>query len=339
MAIPPDDGCTLTGALSVTTEIDGCLTLIHGPAGCTHHNFSLLHALHTARDRITHFSLISTDMTEQEVIFGGEQLLEETLRRALSRHPELVCVLSTCVAATIGDDVDAICNLPYEAPVVHIPTGGFLGGGFLAGHIQALNSLSFFADESEKTLSVNLVGEKTLEYEVCEHYQEILRILLRIGVPVNVRFICASSFSDIQNLGKASLNILRDPSMVPLGISLKRELGIPFIESFPLGLEGTIRFMERVGEFFSLDVTAAVSEEEALQKEMVRVFSSLKGKRITFNTNPLTDMHPPYGYELADMLDLEIHDQGNPVPVPDPFPVGTNGIRRLLHRWRRRCHA
>jgi len=339
MPIPRDDGCTLTGALSVTTEIERCATIIHGPSGCAHHNFSLLHALHAARDHITTPALISTDMSEREVIFGGEHLLEEAIFEAFSRHPDIICVLSTCVAATIGDDVDALCRIPHDIPVIHVPTGGFLGGGFLSGHINALQTPSHLAKRGEGSLSVNLVGEKTLEYEVQEHYREVSRILASMGVPVHTRFVCGSSLPDIQRLGNASLNILRDPSMVPLGTTLDRELGIPFVDSFPLGMEGTIRFMEEVGAALSLDVTDAIAEEEALQREMVRAFSSLKGKRIRFSTRYAEEgvFHP--GYELAEMLDLEIHEHGNPVPVPDPFPVGTHGIRRLLNRWMRGCHA
>ncbi|OPX68943.1 MAG: light-independent protochlorophyllide reductase subunit B [Methanoregulaceae archaeon PtaB.Bin108] len=339
MPTPRDDGCTLTGALSVTTEIRDCATIIHGPAGCAHHNFSLLHALHAARDRVAPPALISTDMSEKEVIFGGEPLLEETLLQALSHHPEIVCVLSTCVAATIGDDVEAICRVPRTTPVLHIPTGGFLGGGFLSGHMEALRALSRLAANGEKALSVNLIGEKTLEYEVSEHFREVSRILQSMGVPVNARFVCATSVPEIRRLGNASLNILRDPSMIPLGRSLEDDLGIPFIESFPLGMEGTLRFMEEVGEALSIETSHAIANEEALQHEMVRTFSSLKGKRVRFSTQYPADGSSRLGYELADLFDLEVHEEGNPVPVPDPFPVGTNGIRRLLHRWKRGCHA
>lgn len=339
MATPNDDGCTLTGALSVTTEINRCITLIHGPAGCAHHNFSLLHALHAARDLCIPPPVISTDMTEKEVIFGGEHLLEESLCRALKKKPELICVLSTCVAATIGDDVDAVCRHHGEVPVVHIPTAGFLGGGFLAGHIQALLSMSRFAEPREHGLSVNLIGEKTLEYEVDEHYREVVRLLSLMGVPVNVRFICGVSLGQLQVLGEASLNVLRDPSMVPLGEHLFRELKIPYIDSFPIGVDGTLRFLERTGRCLSLDSSEAIAAEEALQKDLIRAFAPLRGQRITFNGSPMAELHLQYGYELAEALGLEVCEGGCAVPLPDPFPVGTSGIRRLLQRWRRTCHA
>lgn len=339
MATPNDDGCTLTGALSVTTEISRCVTIIHGPAGCAHHNFSLLNALHASRDFAVPPPVLSTDMTEKEVIFGGEHVLEGAVVCAAEKRPDLVCVLSTCVAAAIGDDVEAVCRIPSVVPVVYIPTAGFLGGGFLAGHIQALISLSRFAKRREQVPSVNLIGEKTLEYEVNEHYREVLRLLTLLGAPVNVRFVCGATLDEIRHLGEASLNILRDPSMLPVGDHLRRELGIPYIDSFPLGLEGTLRFLDLAGRHLSIDSSAAIAEEEALQKEMIGGFAPLRRKRITFPTPPTGEFPERFGYELAEMLELEVLDGGNIVPLPDPFPVGTSGIRRLLHRWRRKCHA
>lgn len=334
-----DSGCTLTGALSVSTEISRCITLVHGPPGCAHHNFSLLHALHAARDRPSPPLLFSTGMSEQEVIFGGEQMLKDALLRAASRGPELICVLSTCVAAMIGDDVDAACEGIYQVPVVHIPTGGFLGGCFLDGHISALISLSRYAEECEPTLSVNLIGEKTLEFEVDEHYREIHRLLSLIGIPINVRFVCGATFGDLAKVGAASLNILRDPSMGQVGEHLLQQHGIPYHDSFPLGLEGTLQFLERVGAHFSIDVSAAIEKEEAIQRAMMREFSALRGKKVSFMVTPEEGSPFLYGYELAQVLDLDVQEHGDPVPLPHPFPVGTSGIRRLLQRWRRSCHA
>lgn len=339
MVTPNDDGCTLTGALSVTTEIRRGVTIIHGPSGCAHHNLSLLHALRAALDLALPPPVFSTDMTEREVIFGGEHLLEEAISLAAKRKPDVVFVLSTCVAATIGDDVDAVCRLPYGSPVVHIPTAGFLGGGFLTGHIQALISLSRFAGARKKGLAVNLVGEKTLEYEVDQHYREVQRLLSLLGVPVNVRFVCGATLDEIGHLGEASLNILRDPSVLPVGTHLYHELGIPWVDSFPIGINGTLRFLDSVGRSLSLDSSAAVASEDDFQKEMIREFTPLMGRKVMFRPPQGGDLHLQCGYELADLLDLDVREGGTPVPLPDPFPVGTSGIRRLLQRWRRNCHA
>ena len=100
------EGCTLTGALSVLTEVRDAVCIVHGPAGCTHHNFSLLHATLLSNDRLEAPRLLSTRLTENDIIFGGEDALEKTIARALSVSPAptSVFVLSTCIVETIGAD-------------------------------------------------------------------------------------------------------------------------------------------------------------------------------------------------------------------------------------------
>ncbi|MDO9036144.1 MAG: nitrogenase component 1, partial [Methanoregula sp.] len=68
-------GCTLTGALSVTTHIRNTASIVHGPKGCTHHNFSLLHATGLDNETVTLPTLISTDLCESDIVFGGEGAL------------------------------------------------------------------------------------------------------------------------------------------------------------------------------------------------------------------------------------------------------------------------
>lgn len=132
----------------------GRLSVIHGPAGCTHHNFSLLHATHLANDRLeVPPRLLSTRLTENGIIFGGEDALEETVAQALSLSPAAVFVLSTCIVETIGDDVAAICAKRRGVPVIPpVPTAGFLGGGVFetGGVTNALSSVASLAGPADE---------------------------------------------------------------------------------------------------------------------------------------------------------------------------------------------
>ena len=76
------EGCTLTGALSVTTSVTDAVSILHGPDGCAHHNFSLLHALHSDNEQLSLPAILSTSLKEQEIIFGGERALEDTIAGA-----------------------------------------------------------------------------------------------------------------------------------------------------------------------------------------------------------------------------------------------------------------
>lgn len=339
MTTSGNEGCTLTGALSVTTEVANSITLIHGPAGCAHHNVSLLHAVHLARDRISMPRIRSTDLKEEEIIFGGETVLEEAIREATGLDPDLIFVLSTCVTGTIGDDIGGICGEDWGMPVLALQNAGFLGGGFYSGSMQALISLAELCTRATGNGTVNLIGEKSLEYEVEEQYQETKRLLALMGVGVNIRFVRHTSLTEIRRMGEASVNILRDPGISALGAHLQTRLSIPYLDSFPVGMEGTLLFLEKTGEYLDIDSSQAIASERIYQKKVLSKFPQLKGKRIRLDPALLAPKDREGAFELLEALDMGLDPDGFRVPVPDPFPVGTSGLLRLLHRWRRFAHA
>lgn len=340
------EGCTLTGALAVVTEIRDAVCIIHGPAGCTHHNFSLLHATLLGNDTVAVPRLLSTGLSENEIIFGGEDALLRCIDKAhgLSPSPSSLFVLSTCIVDTIGDDVQAVCAHEWNLPVVPIRTAGFLGGTFQTGVSNALLAAATLAVPcSRKSDGVTLIGEKNLEADVDENYAELMRLLAYFDLPVNLRFVRGIGTDDIARLGAGSLNILREPALLPVGEELRHQHGTPFIDSFPTGLAGTLRFLEEVGRLTGQDTRKAVREEAAYQEEILSEFRELAGNRVRFNR--LSPMLKEDGIdreiirELAEALDLRIAEDGIPLSAPYPAPVGTGGVHRMLHRWQRAIRA
>jgi len=340
------EGCTLTGALSVTTQVTDAVTVIHGPAGCTHHNFSLLHATLLENESLPVPRLLSSGLEENDIIFGGECALEETLKHALGMHPapESIFVLSTCITETIGDDTASICAKEWGVPVISVPTAGFLGGGFPAGEIQALLKAGDLAEPMPALDgAVNLIGEKNLEFEVEENYQEIERILTSLGLKLNLRFVRNCRTRHLHALGAGALNILREPCLRVVGERFRDRFGTPFVTSFPTGLEGTLGFIREVGTACGVDTGAAVSDEIAIQEEIISEFEDIQGTGIWFGADtPLPGTDPSAALiasECAGVLDLSIERDGVLLPPPLPAPVGSGGLRRMLHRWRRLIHA
>jgi nitrogenase molybdenum-iron protein alpha/beta subunit len=332
-------GCTLTGALSVTTQIKDTVTIVHGPKGCTHHNFSLLHATGLDNDRVTIPDLISTGLSENDIIFGGEGALERTLEAVEERHVAGIFVLSTCIVDTIGDDVAAVCRRHSKVPVIPVPTAGFLGGTFQNGVNNALNAIADTAEPCIKIPCANIIGEKNLEYEVDENYAEVTRLLTALGIPVNVRFLRDCSLADVARLGAARLNILRDDDLCTVGERLQQRFDTPYISSYPVGLAGTISFLEAVAGAFGVNCERAVREEKVLQEETLCEFKDISGISITFDHQGIDPDALHVACEVAGRIAITVHVDGCEVPLPLLPPVGTTGIRRMLHRWRRAIHA
>ncbi len=332
------EGCTLTGALSVTMAITDGITIIHGPDGCTHHTTSLIHALQVDHDRLFSPVILSSSLTESEVIFGGEEALGNAISLAAARNPGIICVLSSCVSAAIGDDVRAVCSDSPFPGIIVVPTGGFLGGGFSEGVEQALLALSALSsDDRDPDGTVSLIGEKNLEYEADAHYRELSRLFSLLGVRIRLRFVRDISAAELRQIGSGSLNVLRDPCLREVGDSFLRRFGTPCISSFPVGFSGTLRFLEQAGNELGIDCRQAVQKERQNQDLLIGRFRDLHG--VSVSIRGLAPSAIPLAEELVQRLDLRPGDHGPPLPIPDPLPVGTAGISRLLHRWRRICRA
>jgi nitrogenase molybdenum-iron protein alpha/beta subunit len=341
MSSSRSEGCTLTGALSITTAVRDSVSIIHGPRGCAHHNFSLFHTVAMDRGRPPP-RILSSMISEKDVVFGGEEALEKALLKAVCMKPGQIFVLTSCVADAIGDDAAMVCSEDWPVPVMHIPTSGFLGGGFHDGERNALISLASIGDPREKTREgyggITLVGEKNLEYEVDQNYTEMVRLLSLLGEEVRLRFVRDIDSREIGHVGRGSLNIIRETGLSPVGDALEARYGTPYISSFPLGLESTLAFLEHVAELSGKKAEIAVQQEKSRQQALVDEFRDIRGRSVRLEG--IWDPGEEDAVrELANRFDLAFDERGVPLPLPSPFPAGTSGIRRVLRRWRARTRA
>jgi nitrogenase molybdenum-iron protein alpha/beta subunit len=337
------EGCTVTGALAVSAFVTDAVSIVHGPAGCAHHNISLLHYTMLQHDNPAFPSILSSALAENDIIFGGEEALEETLGHAVEKNPAAVFVISTCIADTIGDDVVAVCGKDWGVPVIYLQSSGFLGGTFNEGFTNALKGASRLAEVSGRhDGGVNLIGEKNLEFEVEENFHEIERILRLIDLPVQVRFVRNISTDAIARFGSGCLNVIREAGCGCLAEFFTDRFGMPSIAGFPTGCEGTLTFIAEAARHCGIDPAAAIAEERTRQDEMFGDFSDLRGAGVRFAAlDPANAGLPEAALirEICDRLDLRITREGRELPGPWGCPVGTAGIRRMLHQWRRILHA
>jgi len=280
-------------------------------------------------------------MLDTEIVFGGEDALRRAVRAAVSQDARSVFVLSSCIAETIGDDVTAVCGESWDVPVIPVATAGFLGGSFQKGVNNALAAIAGLAPNSadENPGGINIIGEKNLEYEVEENYGEVVRLLALLGLDVNMRFVHQIRTDEVARLGSASLNILRDEGLKEIGQRMFRLYGIPAIPSFPAGFSGTISFLNRAARACGRDPARAVAQEQAFQVSVLDEFSDIRGSSISPDPAAGGGAGAPALQEVIGLLGMHITPDSTRVSLPFDPPVGTNGIARMLHRWRRALHA
>ena len=332
-------GCALGGTLAVTAFIRDGITVVHAPQGCAHQTFSTFHALMADAGLARIPKVIVSNITNREVIFGGEEALAEALDRADAENPGIITVVTSCVPETIGDDTEGVCSShPAADKIVYIPASGFLGGSAQTGENTALIRLAERITPKEavpKTAAI--IGEKNLESEVEENYAEVCRLLDRLGITVSVRFCRNITSVEMERLGEAAFFIFRDERSEEAGRTIAEQFSRPFVPSYPTGLSGCITFLREAGAACGLpeeDIEAAVLAEEAWQAEQLAKFAELSGSAVSLGFEPFAGCHA-VAREAMERLNIHEADDGMPANLPFYLPVGLSGVLKMLYLWRR----
>lgn len=332
-------GCTLGGALCVSSFIPNTVTVIHAPQGCAHQTFSMLHAMMNDVGICVVPDIIVSNLTDRDVIFGGEDALRTALDKAAAKNPELIVLLTSCVPETIGDDCAGVCaRHPAAEKIMYVPTSGFLGGSSMDGENAVLKKLAEFvpyADDVSETVAV--IGEKNLETEVEENFAEVARLLSLLHLRVSVRFCRNEPLANLKKLGSAMCFIARDERVFPAADYLAKKFGRPLVSEFPRGLCGSIRFLEEVGRACGLSgerISAAVFEERAYQEKVLARFAPLAGRQIHLGIEPFAGTFA-VAREAMNKIGILESSEGTEVKLPFYLPVGTAGTVKMMNLWMR----
>ncbi|HAH62744.1 MAG TPA: nitrogenase iron-molybdenum cofactor biosynthesis protein NifE, partial [Treponema sp.] len=100
--------CVFCGSRVVLYPIADAVHIIHGPIGCAAYTWDLRGSVSSGPE--LHRMCFSTDIRENEVIYGGEKKLYAVLCELIDEYkPNAAFVYGTCIVGLIGDDMDAVC--------------------------------------------------------------------------------------------------------------------------------------------------------------------------------------------------------------------------------------
>ena len=134
--------CAYDGARVVLMPITDVIHLVHGPIACAGNSWDNRGARSSGSQLFRRG--FTTEMLENDVIFGGEKKLYKAILELALRYPEAkaMFVYATCVTAMTGDDIEAVCKAAQEKvaiPLIPVNTPGFIGdkniGNRLAGEV------------------------------------------------------------------------------------------------------------------------------------------------------------------------------------------------------------
>ncbi|MDR3197174.1 MAG: nitrogenase component I subunit alpha [Planctomycetaceae bacterium] len=289
-------GCAYAGCKGVvlgpTRDI---LQITHGPIGCSF--YSWLTRRNKTKPRTAEAAnympyAMSTDLQEDEIVFGGEKKLMAAIDEAVAIfHPKAIGIFATCPVGLIGDDVHAVARAAEEKyPDVNIfgfSCEGYKGVSQSAGHHIANNKV--FTDvvgqldqKKEGRFVLNVLGE----YNIGGDAFEIERIAEGCGLTIHSTFSGNSEYDEFASAQNADLNVVMcHRSINYLAEMMEKKYGIPWFKVNFISANATAKSFRKIAQHFEdselIERTEAFIAKELEKVEKVRseVYARCKGKK------------------------------------------------------------
>ncbi|MDR0858487.1 MAG: nitrogenase [Oscillospiraceae bacterium] len=303
-------GCQLMLAVGIVSSLTNVVVIVHSPLGCCSGFVGMGGVRKTTRSSrgksSEDFIWIHTNLDELDVVNGGEKKLREAILYAEKEyHPDAIVIANGCVPGIIGDDIDSIVtelDPRLSAKLVPIHCEGFKSRYVASGYDSAYHGVlrhlvdpkvkerSAIPEENEqrdalekwkisRTVNIFNVGSNSNGDEV-----ELSRIVAALGLTPRVLPLNAT-LDDLAHIGEAALNVsicaTHDDYL--LG-HLQERFGTPYIiDTLPIGIRSTNRWLREIAKYFHLEEEAErviKLENDALNKALEPYRETLKGKKV-----------------------------------------------------------
>jgi len=245
-------GCSTSNAACTVVLIQDAAVISHGPVGCSGclHEFAFtyrVNGVHRGLEHPTPRRIFSTNLEENDTIFGGNQKLAEAIREVHARtDAKVIFIITTCASGIIGDDVEGVAaeaEAELGLPVVAIFCEGFRSriwtSGFDAGYHGIARKLIGPARERQPDL-VNVINFWGTDI--------FTGLLGRVGLRPNYITPYATVADIARSSGAAATIQICATLGSYLGAALEQVHGVPEIkEAAPFGLAQTERWWRELG--------------------------------------------------------------------------------------------
>jgi nitrogenase molybdenum-iron protein alpha chain len=274
-------GCSYAGCKGVvlgpTRDI---LQITHGPIGCGFYSWlTRRNQTKPKTDSDVNFMpyAMSTDMQEENIIFGGEKKLKKAIEEAIAIfNPKAIGVFATCPVGLIGDDIHAVCR-EMEAKYPHINIFGFSCEGYKgvsqsAGHHIANNKV--FTDviglgdmKKEGKFKLNMLGE----YNIGGDAFELERMFEECGLTLHSTFSGNSTYDEFSSAQNVDLNVVMcHRSINYLAEMMNTKYGIPWFKVNFIGAEQSAKSLIKIAQYFG-DKELIANVNAFVAKELAKV--------------------------------------------------------------------
>ncbi|MBE9183094.1 bifunctional nitrogenase iron-molybdenum cofactor biosynthesis protein NifEN [Oculatella sp. LEGE 06141] len=286
-------GCAFDGAMIALVPITDAAHLVHGPIACSGNSWGSRGSLSSGS---TLYKMgFTTDLNENDVIFGGEKRLYKSILEVQQRYnPAAIFVYSTCVTALIGDDLDAVCQKAVEktgTPVIPVNSPGFIGSKNLGNRVGGEALLEYVVGTAEPEYTtpydINLIGE----YNIAGELWNVLPLFEKLGIRVLAKITGDARYHEIACAHRAKLNVMIcSKALINMARKMEERYGIPYIEESFYGVEDMNRCLRNVAltlgdpDLQERVERLIVDETAQLDRTLAPYRDRLQGKRVVLYT-------------------------------------------------------
>lgn len=258
----------------------------HSPIGCgagqVIYNSIYRNGLAMRNLPVENLHMINTNLKEEDMIFGGEQKLEQSIRDAWERHhPKAIFIGTSCATGIIGDDVDSIAGqltAELNVPVIPLHCEGFKSKhwstGFDATQHGILRQIVDRRPQRQEDLVnvINLWGTDVFT-----------PMLAELGLRVNY-VVDLATVDDLAKMSSAAATVGFCYTLSSyLGAALEQEFGVPEIKApQPYGFAGTDAWLRELARVTGREEQAEsyIAREHArIAPRLAELRQLLKGKK------------------------------------------------------------
>ena len=277
--------CVFCGSRVVLYPVSDAVHLVHGPIGCAAYTWDIRGALSSGPE--LHRMSFSTDLTETDVIYGGETKLYKALIQLIDIHqPKAAFVYSTCIVGLIGDDVTSVCKKVEKEkgiPVLPVHSEGFKGtkkDGYKAACDALLKLIGKGEIDEISPCSINILGEFNIGGEawiIKDYYQ-------RMGIQVVSVITGDGRVDEIKRSHGAKLNVVQcSGSMTHLAKAMHEKYNIPYIRVSYFGIEDMAQALYDVASYFKDKPEIMEKTRELVRKEVSEIYPALQRFKTDLN--------------------------------------------------------
>ncbi len=305
-------------------NLTDCVLIDHAPIGCSSNSYRYdlgfkmgLLARHKPLQSVT---ITSTNLLENDMVFGAGNKLEQTIRDVKERYdPKAIFISMACSTAIIGEDIDSVAqNMEEEigVPVIPLHCEGFRSKhwstGFDISQHGILRQIVNKKPKKQKDL-INIIALWGTDY-----FTDMLKPLgLRVNYMVDM-----ASFDELKQASEAVATATFCHTLSQyMATALEQNFGIPQVEApQPYGISATDEWYRAIAKIVGKeDIVEEFieSEHKRIEPELKRLRKKLKGLKGCILTGS------SYAHAMICALkDIGIEVEGSVVFHHDPVYDG-----------------